>query len=39
MNGVLAARLAALGSTSPPTILGTPRAYLAAYSAEPRPTG
>jgi 2-methylcitrate dehydratase PrpD len=36
MNGVLAARLAALGSTSPPTILEHAKGYLAAYSAEPK---
>lgn len=36
MNGVLAARLAALGATSPPTILEHPKGYLAAYSAEPK---
>ena len=35
MNGVLAARLAALGATSPPDIFGHPKGYLAAYSAEP----
>jgi 2-methylcitrate dehydratase PrpD len=34
MNGVLAARLAALGATSPPTILEHAKGYLAAYSAE-----
>ena len=37
MNGVLAARLAALGATSPPDIFGHPKGYLAAYSAEPDP--
>jgi 2-methylcitrate dehydratase PrpD len=37
MNGVLAARLAALGSTSPPAILEHAKGYLAAYSAEPQP--
>jgi 2-methylcitrate dehydratase PrpD len=35
MNGVLAARLAALGATSPPAILEHPKGYLAAYSTEP----
>jgi 2-methylcitrate dehydratase PrpD len=38
LNGVLAARLAALGATSPPTILEHPKGYLAAYSAEPKPS-
>ena len=37
MNGVLAARLAALGATSPPTVLEHAKGYLAAYSAEPKP--
>jgi 2-methylcitrate dehydratase PrpD len=36
MNGVLAARLAALGATSPPTILEHAKGYLAAYSTEPK---
>jgi 2-methylcitrate dehydratase PrpD len=35
MNGVLAARLAALGGTAPPDIFGHPKGYLAAFSAEP----
>jgi len=35
-NGVLAARLAALGATSPPNILEHPKGYLAAYSTEPK---
>jgi len=35
MNGVIAAQLAALGTTSPPDIFGHPKGYLAAYSAEP----
>ena len=38
MNGVLAARLAALGATSPPDIFGHPKGYLAAYSAQPDPS-
>jgi 2-methylcitrate dehydratase PrpD len=38
LNGVLAARLAALGAPSPPTILEHPKGYLAAYSAEPKPS-
>ena len=36
-NGVLAARLASLGATSPPSILEHEKGYLAAFSAEPRP--
>lgn len=35
MNGVLAARLAALGSTSPPDIFGHPKGYLAAFTLDP----
>lgn len=35
-NGVLGARLAAMGMTSPPDILGHPKGYLAAYSQEGR---
>jgi 2-methylcitrate dehydratase PrpD len=35
-NGVLGARLAALGATSPPNILEHPKGYLAAYSTEPK---
>jgi 2-methylcitrate dehydratase PrpD len=35
MNGVLAARLATVGATAPPDILGHPKGYLAAYSTEP----
>lgn len=37
MNGVLAARLAALGASSPPDIFGHPKGYLAAYSLAPDP--
>ena len=37
MNGILAARLAALGATSPPGILEHPKGYLAAYTLEPKP--
>ncbi|MBO0712462.1 MAG: MmgE/PrpD family protein, partial [Acetobacteraceae bacterium] len=37
MNGVLAARRAALGATSPPDFFGHPKGYLAAYSMEPNP--
>jgi 2-methylcitrate dehydratase PrpD len=36
MNGVLAAILAALGATSPPTILEHAKGYLSAYSADPK---
>ena len=35
-NGVLAARLAELGGTSPPTILEHEKGYLAAFSLEPK---
>lgn len=35
-NGVLAARLAAAGGTSPPTILEHEKGYLNAYSLEPK---
>lgn len=35
MNGVLAARLAVLGASSPPDIFGHPKGYLAAYSLAP----
>ncbi len=35
MHGVLSARLAALGASSPPDIFGHPKGYLAAYSAKP----
>ena len=34
-NGILSARLAALGGTSPPTMLEHDKGYLAAYSLEP----
>ena len=34
-NGVLSARLAAIGATSPPDILGHPKGYLAAFSDGP----
>lgn len=34
LNGVLSAKLAAMGMTSPPDILGHPKGYLAAYSLE-----
>lgn len=37
LNGVLSAKLAALGVTSPPDILGHPKGYLAAYSLEAKP--
>lgn len=37
MNGVLSARLAGLGGTSPPDILGHSKGYLAAFSAAPDP--
>ncbi|MDO8595372.1 MAG: hypothetical protein Q7R45_02000 [Sulfuricaulis sp.] len=37
MNGMLAAILAELGTTSPPDILGHPKGYLAAFSLEPKP--
>lgn len=37
LNGVLAARLAQLGASSPPDILGHPKGYLAAFSLEPHP--
>jgi 2-methylcitrate dehydratase PrpD len=36
-NGVLAARMASLGVTSPPDIFGHPKGYLAAYSLEAKP--
>lgn len=35
-NGVLSARLAAAGGTSPPTILEHEKGYLAAFSSEPK---
>ena len=35
-NGVLSARLAAIGGTSPPTILEHEKGYLNAYSLEPK---
>ncbi len=35
-NGVLAARLAALGATSPPTMLEHDKGYVQAFSLEPR---
>ena len=35
-NGVLSARLAALGATSPPTILEHEKGYVQAFSLEPR---
>ncbi len=35
-NGVLSARLAALGATSPPTMLEHEKGYLNAYSLEPK---
>jgi 2-methylcitrate dehydratase PrpD len=35
-NGVLSGQLAALGCTSPPTILEHPKGYLNAYSTEPK---
>lgn len=35
-NGVLSARLAAIGGTSPPTILEHEKGYLAAFSLEPK---
>ncbi|WP_187640399.1 MmgE/PrpD family protein [Bosea sp. F3-2] len=35
-NGVLGARAAAMGLTSPPDIFGHPKGYLAAYSLEPK---
>jgi 2-methylcitrate dehydratase PrpD len=34
-NGILSARLAAVGGTSPPTVLEHEKGYLAAFSAEP----
>lgn len=37
LNGVMAARMAMLGVTSPPNILGHPKGYLAAYSLDPKP--
>ncbi|TDR93189.1 MmgE/PrpD family protein [Enterovirga rhinocerotis] len=37
LNGVLSAKAAAFGLTSPPDIFGHPKGYLAAYSLEPRP--
>lgn len=36
-NGILSARLAAAGGTSPPTMLEHEKGYLAAYSLEPKP--
>ena len=36
LNGILSARLAALGATSPPTLLEHEKGYLAAYSLEPK---
>ncbi|MBS0243262.1 MAG: MmgE/PrpD family protein [Proteobacteria bacterium] len=36
-NGVLSARLAELGGTSPPTILEHEKGYLNAFSLEPKP--
>jgi 2-methylcitrate dehydratase PrpD len=36
-NGVLSARLASLGATSPPSILEHEKGYLAAFSTEPKP--
>jgi 2-methylcitrate dehydratase PrpD len=36
-NGVLSARLADVGATSPPTMLEHEKGYLAAYSLEPKP--
>ena len=38
-NGVLSARLAALGATSPPTMLEHEKGYLAAFSLEPNARG
>jgi 2-methylcitrate dehydratase PrpD len=35
-NGILSARLAAIGGTSPPTILEHEKGYLAAFSLEPK---
>ncbi len=37
LNGILSAQLAALGTTSPPTILEHPKGYLNAFSTEPKP--
>src|SRR5690606_20699315 len=37
LNGVLSARLAEVGGTSPPTILEHEKGYLNAYSLEPKP--
>ncbi len=37
LNGILSARMAALGLSSPPNSLEHPKGYLAAFSAEPRP--
>ncbi|MEZ5817965.1 MAG: MmgE/PrpD family protein [Hyphomicrobiaceae bacterium] len=37
MNGIISARLAEIGGTSPPTILEHEKGYLAAYSLEPKP--
>ncbi|MFO7770216.1 MAG: MmgE/PrpD family protein [Roseovarius gahaiensis] len=37
LNGILSARMAALGLSSPPDSLGHPKGYLAAFSADPRP--
>lgn len=37
LNGILSAELAALGATSPPTILEHPKGYLAAFSLDPKP--
>jgi len=35
-NGVLSARLARIGATSPPTVLEHEKGYLSAFSAEPK---
>jgi 2-methylcitrate dehydratase PrpD len=36
-NGILAAQLASLGATSPPTILEHEKGYLRAFSTDPKP--
>jgi 2-methylcitrate dehydratase PrpD len=36
LNGILSARLAHIGATSPPTMLEHEKGYLAAYSPEPK---
>ncbi|WP_425404053.1 MmgE/PrpD family protein [Hwanghaeella sp.] len=36
-NGILSARLAAVGGTAPPTMLEHEKGYLAAFSTEPKP--